>query len=88
LKRARRSLDTGADLDEFTRGKVDALLLYLASLSLYFSEMVLAVGTIPQRRELGRHLPHLLSEFGQLPGDGCYVFVGCDPVAILRLSRG
>jgi hypothetical protein len=48
--------------------------------------LLLSFGAVLQRLEVGRHLLHGMSEFGQLPGDARYVLRGCDSTEILRSS--
>jgi hypothetical protein len=85
-ERVRRSLETSADLGQFSRCEVDALLLYLCALVLAVRALLLAINALPQHRVLSRHLLDFLSEFGQLSGDARYVFVGCDFAQILNAS--
>lgn len=88
-KRVRRGLETVADVGEFPGRQVDPLLLHLGALLLAVSTLLLAVGASLQRFELGRHLLHGVSQFGQLSGDARYVIGSCDSAAILRPeSRG
>jgi hypothetical protein len=48
------------------------------------SARLLTVGASLQRFELGRHLLHGVSKFGQLSRDARYVLGSCDSAAILR----
>jgi hypothetical protein len=83
-KRVRRGLEAVANVGELPGRQVDPLLLHFRALLLAVSTLLLTVGASLQRFELGRHLLHGVSEFGQLSGDARYVLGSCDSAAILR----
>jgi hypothetical protein len=77
-------LEAVANVCEFPGRQVDALLLHFRALLLAVNALLLTVGASLQRFELGRHLLHGVSKFGQLSGDARYVLGSCDSAAILR----
>ena len=83
-ERVRGGLEAVADIGEFPGRQVDALLLYFRALLLAVGALLLTVGASLQRFELGRHLLHGVSKFGQLSRDARYVVGSCDSAAILR----
>ena len=62
-------MEAVADLPEFLRRDVDALLLGIRALSL-------ALGSKAERLQLRFHLLHCPGELSQLSRDACYVFLG------------
>ena len=75
----RRSLQTVTDLGQFTRCKVDALLLYIRTRPLTGSILEKAL-------QLLRHILDDVGEVGHLRGDGCYVRFIRHPVLCVILG--
>jgi hypothetical protein len=69
---------TVTHLGEFSRCKVNSLLLRFRALLLAFSTLLLAVSTLAEQRELLCHLLDSSSEIGQLAGDARDVVSVCD----------
>jgi hypothetical protein len=67
-ERVRRSLQTVTDLSQFTRRKVDALLLYIRT-------QILAGNCLEKALHLLRHLLDSVGEVGKLTRDERYVRV-------------